>query len=50
MDENRTSLSGGFHNDVFHIKETGKVVRLSNNEKTMEMVYQEIEWMNFLYE
>jgi len=50
MREIRVRLDGGFHNDVFYIEEKGKVVRMSNAGKTKEMVLQEIEWMNFLYE
>ena len=50
MRENAIRLDGGFHNDVFHIEEKGKVVRISNARKTKEMVLQEIEWMNLLYE
>ncbi|WP_313893600.1 phosphotransferase [Psychrobacillus sp.] len=50
MEENCIRLDGGFHNDVFHIKNKGKVVRISDAKKTKEMVLQEIEWMNFLYE
>lgn len=50
MEENRIRLDGGFHNDVFHIEKKGKVVRISDNSKTKEMVLQEIEWMNYLYE
>lgn len=49
MKENRIRLDGGFHNDVFHIKEKGKVVRISESRKTKEMVLQEIEWMDFLH-
>ena len=50
MRENAIRLDGGFHNDVFYMEEKGKVVRISNDEKTKESVLQEIEWMNFLYE
>lgn len=50
MEENRIRLDGGFHNDVFHIENEGKVVRISDISKTKTMVLQEIEWMNFLYE
>ncbi|WP_391118894.1 phosphotransferase enzyme family protein [Psychrobacillus sp. L3] len=50
MEENRIRLDGGFQNDVFHIEEKGKVVRISDSRKTKEMVLQEIEWMNFLHE
>ncbi|MEY8347951.1 phosphotransferase [Bacillus cereus] len=50
MLENRVRLNGGFHNDVFYMKEKERVVRISDKSKTKEMVLQEIEWMNFLYE
>jgi len=50
MDEYRIRLDGGFHNDVFHLVEREKVVRLSDDRRTKEMVWQELEWMNFLYE
>ncbi|HDR4482964.1 TPA: phosphotransferase [Bacillus cereus] len=50
MTENRVRLNGGFHNDIFHIKENNSVVRISKISKTEEMVMQEIEWMNFLHD
>lgn len=50
MLENRVRLNGGFNNDVFYIKEKERVVRISEKGKTKEMILQEIEWMNFLYE
>lgn len=49
MLENRVRLNGGFHNDVFYMEEKERVVRISDKNKTKEMVLQEIEWMNFLY-
>ncbi|QFF97422.1 hypothetical protein PB01_00565 [Psychrobacillus glaciei] len=50
MEENRIRLDGGFHNDIFHLEEEGRVVRISDKKKTKEMILQEIEWMNFLHE
>lgn len=50
MNTNKVRLSGGFQNDVFYIQEDRKVERISAVKKTLEMVQQEIEWMNFLYE
>lgn len=50
MGENCIRLDGGFHNDVFHLMNEGKVVRISDFRKTKVMVLHEIEWMNFLYE
>jgi len=50
MKENCIRLNGGLHNDVFHLVNEGKVERHSDTRKTKEMVLQEIEWMNFLYE
>lgn len=50
MVDNRIRLDGGFQNDVFYLEEKEKVVRVSNARKTKEMILQEIEWMNFLYE
>lgn len=43
-------LNGGFNNDVFYIKDKEKIARISEKNKTKEMVLQEIAWMNFLYE
>ncbi|MFZ4201420.1 phosphotransferase enzyme family protein [Lysinibacillus sp. NPDC056220] len=50
MQENRVRLNGGFNNDVFYIKDKEKIARISEKNKTKEMVLQEIAWMNFLYE
>lgn len=50
MEENCIRLNGGLHNDVFHLVKEDKVERRSDSRKTKEMVLQEIEWMNFLYE
>lgn len=49
MLENRVRLTGGFRNDVFYIEEKGKIERISDARRTKNMVLQEIEWMNFLY-
>ncbi|QOR67129.1 phosphotransferase [Cytobacillus suaedae] len=50
MKGNRIRLSGGFHNDVFLIEGEDIVERISDQGKSEDMVLQEIEWMNFLYE
>lgn len=49
MEENRIRLDGGFHNDVFYIKDKGTVVRISDSKKTRDMVLQEVEWIDFLH-
>ncbi len=50
MEGNRIKLSGGFHNDVYLIEGKDIVERISEKGKTEDIVLQEIEWMNFLYE
>ncbi|MFJ5771214.1 phosphotransferase enzyme family protein [Psychrobacillus sp. NPDC093180] len=50
MREKWVRLDGGFHNDIFYLEEEEKVVRISNERKTKEMILQEIEWVNFLSE
>lgn len=50
MTNSRVQLSGGFQNDIFHLPRERKIERISRVNRTIEMVQQEFEWMNFLYE
>lgn len=49
MPESKVRLSGGFHNEVFHILGEDKILRISEAGKTEKMILQEIEWMDHLH-
>lgn len=50
MKLNKVRLSGGFQNDVFYLEKEKRVQRISSKKKTREMVQQEIEWKDYLYQ
>lgn len=41
-------LNGGFHNEVYYLKDENKILRISEVHKTEESILQELEWMDFL--
>ncbi|MBT2679349.1 phosphotransferase [Bacillus sp. ISL-35] len=41
-------LIGGFHNEVYYLKDENKILRISEVNKTEQSILQELEWMEFL--